>query len=123
MTASPDLGGWLRRQREQRRWTRPEMARQIIKAARSHGDTTMPSAGNLTHNLYRWERGDNGISERYRLYCSEILGIPPGRLGAPAQAAAGDKVIAIMITLPEGIDAQVRVARPGSPPPGTGTSD
>ncbi|MGH3190605.1 MAG: hypothetical protein ACRDPY_40555 [Streptosporangiaceae bacterium] len=126
MTADPDLGTWLRRQREHRRWTRPEMARQIIKAARRHGDTTMPAAANLTHNLYRWERGANGISERYRLYCSEVLGIPPGRFEttpgpAPADAAAPEcKLIVITVTLPEGTDAQVRVTEhPGSPPPGT----
>ncbi len=89
MTAGPDRGTWLRRQREQRLLTRPEMARQIIRAARDHGDTTMPSAGNLTHNLYRWERGSNGISERYRLYCCEVLGIPPGQFeDAPGPAAS-----------------------------------
>jgi hypothetical protein len=26
MTATPDLGGWLRQQREQRSWTRNDMA-------------------------------------------------------------------------------------------------
>lgn len=126
MTADPDYGAWLRQQREQRRWTRPEMARQIIKAARRHGDTTMPSAANLTHNLYRWERGDNGISERYRLYCSEILGTPPGLFEttprpAPANGAAPeDKIIVITITLPEDTEAQVRVTKHrDSPPPGT----
>jgi hypothetical protein len=125
MTAGPDRGTWLRRQREQRLLTRLEMARRIIQAARDHGDTTMPSAGNLIHNLYRWERGANGISERYWLYCCEVLGIPPGRAGttagpAPANGAAGpDKLIVITITLPEGLEAQVRVAtREGSPPPG-----
>ena len=102
------------------------MARKIINAARNHGDTTMPSAGNLTHNLYRWERGDNGISERYRLYCSEILDIPPGQFEttpapAPAnEAATKDKLIVITITLPEDTEAQVRVTKHrDSPPPGT----
>jgi transcriptional regulator with XRE-family HTH domain len=125
MTAAPYIGAWLRDQREQRRWTRLEMARRIIKAARRHGDTTMPSAANLTHNLYRWERGDNGISERYRLYCSEVLGIPPGQYEtaagpAPANGAARkDKLIVITITLPEDTEAQVRVTKHRvSPPPG-----
>jgi transcriptional regulator with XRE-family HTH domain len=125
MTAEPDYGAWLRQQREQRRWTRLEMARQIIKAARRHGDATMPSAANLTHNLYRWERGDNGISERYRLYCSEVLDSPPGRLEtttgpAPATGAAPeDKLIVITISLPEAIEAQVKVTKHRvSPPPG-----
>jgi len=34
MTAGPDLGAWLRSQREQRLRTRSEMARRNIKAAR-----------------------------------------------------------------------------------------
>jgi hypothetical protein len=124
--AGPGLGGWLRRQREQRLWTRTEMARRIIQAAREHGDAAMPSTDDLTHNLYRWERGANGISERYRLYCCEVLGIPPGRFGttagpAPANGTAGkDEPIIITIILPEGIDAQVRVtSRDDPPPPGT----
>ncbi len=126
MTGNPDSGAWLRQQREQRRWTRQEMARRIIKAARDHGDTTMPAAANLTHNLYRWERGDNGISERYRLYCAEVLNTSPGQLQTapgPATAngtAAEDTLIVITITLPKGTDARVRVTKhPGSPPPGT----
>jgi len=125
MTTDPDPGTWLRQQREQRRWTRLEMARQIIKAARRHGDTTMPSAANLTHNLYRWERGDNGISERYRLYCAEILDTPPARSQTTARPAPADgaamaaKLIVITITLPEGADAQVQVTKHrDSPPPG-----
>ena len=52
-----DLGTWLRREREARSWTRAEMARHLIKAARANGDTTMPCADNISHNIYRWERG------------------------------------------------------------------
>jgi hypothetical protein len=39
MTAGPDLGAWLRQQREQRSWTRTEMARRLIKVAQVSGDT------------------------------------------------------------------------------------
>jgi hypothetical protein len=44
MTASPDLGSWLRQQREQRSWTRTEMARRLIRADQASDDTAMPAA-------------------------------------------------------------------------------
>jgi len=129
MTTSPDLGAWLRQQREQRSWTRADLARRIIQAARDHGDTTMPVTAHLTHNLYRWERGTTGISERYRLYCAEVLGLPPGHLQTPArpapagQPAHTDTLVVIMIILPEGTQAQVKIASPGTtPPPGPAAS-
>ena len=121
MTAADGFGAWLRRQREQRLWTRTELARRIIQSARDHGDTTMPGTGSLTHNLYRWERGANGISDRYRLYCCDVLGAQPARPvqpPAPARpvppdrAASGGKLIVIMITLPDGIEARVRIVDP-----------
>jgi hypothetical protein len=52
-TGSQDLGAWLRRQRQQRLWTRPQMARQLIAAARALGDA-LPAPDNVTHNIYRW---------------------------------------------------------------------
>jgi hypothetical protein len=83
----------------------------------------MPSAANITHNLYRWERGANGISDRYRLYCCDVLGVRPGQPAAPARptrpdgAASGGKLIVIMITVPDGIQARVRIASPAGTPP------
>jgi hypothetical protein len=65
---SSELGAWLRRQREDRGWTRSEMARQLIKAAKAKGDTSVPSADNISHNIYRWERRAVGPAERYKLY-------------------------------------------------------
>ena len=115
MSGSYELGAWLRRQREERFWSRAEMARRLIKAADSQGDTTMPSVDDVAHNVYRWERGKAGPSERYRLYYCETLGITPDRFGIPAETAQvgeagqGDKVIVIMIGLPEGLDARVRI--------------
>ena len=44
------------------------MARQLIKAARAAGDTSVPSADNISHNIYRWERGAVAPAERYKLY-------------------------------------------------------
>ena len=40
------------------------MARQLIKAARATGDTSVPSADNISHNIYRWERGGVAPAER-----------------------------------------------------------
>lgn len=47
-------GAWLRQQREARRWTRLEMARQLIQAGRAKGDT-LPGADSMCHNIHRWE--------------------------------------------------------------------
>jgi len=64
---SSELGAWLRGQREDRGWTRSEMARQLIRAARATGDTSVPSADNISHNIYGWERGAVIPAERYKL--------------------------------------------------------
>ena len=82
--SSRDLGAWLRRQREQRLWTRPQMARQLIAAARTLGDA-LPGPGNVTHNIYRWERGLVTPNEQYRVYYCKALGIPRDAFGAPAR--------------------------------------
>ncbi|HEX5301738.1 MAG TPA: helix-turn-helix transcriptional regulator, partial [Streptosporangiaceae bacterium] len=111
MTASPDLGPWLRQQREQRSWTRNEMARRLIKVAQVSGDTAMPAATDVAANIYRWERGTVTPSDRYRLYYCHTLGIPPDRFGDPSWDPAQDvpRVI-ITISLPEGTDTQLRLA-------------
>ena len=83
MTASPDLGAWLRQQREQRSWTRNDMARQLIRVAQVSGDTAMPAAADVAASIYRWERGTVSPSDRYRLYYCHALGIPPDRFGDP----------------------------------------
>src|SRR6266705_3963900 len=81
---SSELAAWLRRQREDRGWTRSEMARQLIKAARARGDASVPGAGNISHNIYRWERGAVTPAERYQLYYCHAFGIPFGQFGTPA---------------------------------------
>ena len=83
MTASADLGPWLRRQREQRSWSRNEMARRLIRMAQVSGDTAMPAAEDVAANIYRWERGTVTPSDRYRLYYCHTLGIRPNRFGDP----------------------------------------
>jgi transcriptional regulator with XRE-family HTH domain len=78
---SSELGTWLRQQREDRGWTRTELARQLIKIARTRGDTSVPSADNISHNIYRWERGAVTPAERYQLYYCGAFGIPFSQFG------------------------------------------
>ena len=80
---SSELGAWLRRQREDRGWTRSEMARQLIRAARDKGDTSVPGIDNISHNIYRWERGVVAPAERYKLYYCGAFGIPFSQFGPP----------------------------------------
>jgi hypothetical protein len=94
-----ELGAWLRRQREDRGWTKAEMARRLIQAAREADDTAIPELTGMQHNVHRWER-EGGVSERYRLYYCRALGIHASEFsprtsgetadamtsGAPAQA-------------------------------------
>ncbi len=113
MTAPTDLGGWLRQQREQRSWTRTEMARRLIRVAQVSGDTAMPAAEDVAANIYRWERGTVTPSDRYRLYYCHTLGIPPDRFGDPEyeDSAQDTPRVIITISLPEGTDAQLRLIR------------
>ena len=60
------------------------MARRLIQAGKTAGDKSLPCLESMCHNLYRWERGLDSPSERYRLYYSRALGIPPGQFGSLA---------------------------------------
>ena len=82
---SAELGAWLRQQRETRGSTRPDMARKLIKAGRAKGDHTMPGLDSMCHNIYRWERGADGLSDRYKLLYCQIFDIPPNNFGPQPQ--------------------------------------
>jgi transcriptional regulator with XRE-family HTH domain len=87
------LGAWLREQRETRGWSRTDMARKLITAARSAGDHSMPGADSICHNIYRWERGLSGLSERHKFNYCRAFGITPAQFGpsrpeVPAQPTA-----------------------------------
>jgi transcriptional regulator with XRE-family HTH domain/tetratricopeptide (TPR) repeat protein len=77
-------GAWLRQQREARNWSQREMARRLIQAGRASGDNSMPSLDSMYRNVHRWERGETGLSERYRLYYCRALDIPAGQFGPQA---------------------------------------
>jgi transcriptional regulator with XRE-family HTH domain len=76
-----EIPDWLRRQREARSWSKRELARQLIKAAHESGDTAIPGVDSLYHYVHRWENGENGLTERYLLYCCKAFGIPAGQFG------------------------------------------
>ncbi|MGH3191212.1 MAG: hypothetical protein ACRDOL_28995, partial [Streptosporangiaceae bacterium] len=63
-----------------------------IRAARDKGDTSVPGIDNISHNIYRWERGVVAPAERYKLYYCTAFGIPFsqfGPRGTDLQAAGG----------------------------------
>src|SRR5689334_11652132 len=84
-----ELGAWLRQQREARCWSRPEMARQLIRAAHTADDRSMTDVDNLCHNIYRWERGTVSPGERYKLYYCRALGISPAAFGGGDSTRTG----------------------------------
>jgi hypothetical protein len=85
-----EVAAWLRRQREDRGWSKAEMARRLIQAAREANDTAVPELSGMVHNIHRWERL-GGISERHRLHYCRALHIHPSQFGSgttePAEAA------------------------------------
>jgi hypothetical protein len=87
-----ELGAWLRQQREDRGWTKPEMARRLIQAGREAGDTAMPGTDGVVHNINRWE-SEGGVSERYRLPYCRIFGIHPSHFGPRGSGEPADATI------------------------------
>ena len=68
------------------------MARQLIKAARASDDTSLPGIDSICHNIYRWERGTVGLTERYKLYYCAALSLSPDDFGAGEPEQPGDLV-------------------------------
>jgi len=102
------------------------MARQLIKAARAAGDTSVPSADNISHNIYRWERGAVAPAERYKLYYCGAFAIPFGQFGSsPPQALAGRQDLPGMVDPSPGTPAAAAyggLLPPDSAPPDVGAS-
>jgi transcriptional regulator with XRE-family HTH domain len=119
-TMSKELGEWLRQQREARGWTRPEMARQLIRAGEAKGKS-MPGLDSMCHNIYRWERGADGITDRYKLHYCHALGIPPARFGVDQpdnQPTAAPSPGAITLAIAPGLPALPSLAQAPSAAPG-----
>jgi hypothetical protein len=105
---SKELGAWLRQQREDRNWTRPEVARRLVQAALAKGDTSLPGIDSLCHNIYRWERGADGLSERYKLCYCRAFGIPASHFGPgkpDGQGMTGPSPGTIMLATAPGLPA------------------
>jgi transcriptional regulator with XRE-family HTH domain len=84
-----DLGPWLRAQREDRGWSRNEMARRLTAAARETGDTALPDAETIRGYIYRWEHGKTqALSERYVLHYCRALGIKPAQFAGQPEPAS-----------------------------------
>jgi len=102
------------------------MARQLIKAARAAGDTSVPSADNISHNIYRWERGAVAPAERYKLYYCGAFAIPFGQFGSsPPSALAGRQDLPGMVDPSPGTPATAAyrgLLPPDSAPPDVGAS-
>lgn len=89
-----ELGTWLREQREARGWSRHDMARRLIAAARDAGERSLPDIDTVAGYVPRWERGQVDLSERYRLCYCRALGIRPAHFGPSPEAAVGTTVAA-----------------------------
>ena len=97
------------------------MARQLIKAAKAKGDTSVPSADNISHNIYRWERGAVAPAERYQLYYCGAFAIPFGQFGSsPPSAVTGLADLPGMVDPSPGTPAAS--AYRGTLPPDVGAS-
>src|SRR5690348_2279081 len=95
------LGAALPAQRQARGWNVPEMARQLREAAKASGDKSVPENKALCTYIRRWERGNIGPSERYRLHYCKTFG----------HAAGPDRPV------PESGEPQDYSPTPGAPPP------
>ena len=116
-----ELGAWLRHQRENLNWGKREMARRLIDAGRACGDNFLPSLKTMTHNVYRWERGDHDLTERYKLYYCKALAIAPGTFGPHAPGAGPSPLAALRArpasSSPAASDRAPGRAEPGRPAP------
>jgi transcriptional regulator with XRE-family HTH domain len=115
-----DLGIWLRAEREERGWSRADMARRLIAIAREAGDEGLPSAENLRKSIYRWEAGQVDVSEKYRLLYCRVLVIKPAQFGPQPEPSPDMAVIqaAAVLTARVGVPSCGLVAYRGIEAPG-----
>jgi hypothetical protein len=92
------------------------MARRIIQAAHIKGDRSVPGLDSMLHNLYRWERGLDGVSERYRLLLHAIFGRPPPATAVNGTGPASALTVTITIALPPGTTADITTTAPQPSP-------
>jgi transcriptional regulator with XRE-family HTH domain len=103
------LGRWLREQRQERGWSRSEMARQLRQSAKA-SDDELPCMESMCHNIYRWERGETGVSERYILHYCRAFGIEVDQFGPPSERRSDPKRLAdIMRDVSDGLRADAKL--------------
>lgn len=86
----------IRAERKGRGWIVAAMANKLYDAA-DDPQRDIPDLESIRHNIFRWESGGGGVSERYRyLYCrafgrteSELFGIEPKRKLCEEMRGAG----------------------------------
>lgn len=66
------IGARLRAEREDREWSRPDMARRLRACS---GDDELPDVPNLTDMIKAWEKGKHGVSVRYQKHYAAAFGI------------------------------------------------
>jgi transcriptional regulator with XRE-family HTH domain len=107
---SSELGSWLRGQREARGWSRADMARRLITAARQAESDTVPDPENLRHSIYRWECGLAGVSGPHRLVICRVFGIAPTEFGEHGADGPGqpDRLPESARALPDQVVSRLR---------------
>ena len=88
VTGEVPLSVWLLRQRETRGWTKRETARRLVQAWEDAGDTAVPGLDDMCRDCHRRERGENGLTEWYRMYYCTAFGIPVAAFGVGDDALA-----------------------------------
>ena len=99
-------GQHLRAEREKRGWTRLVMAKKLREAADRPAD--VPCLDHLMSNIYRWERGRGGVSERYQvMYCRafgrsrrELFSAPEAEHAGGSEP--GNRIAGLPLSVPEG---------------------
>jgi transcriptional regulator with XRE-family HTH domain len=71
----------IRTERKARGWDKPEMARQLARAAGPQR-ASLPDHDSLLAYVKRWERGTVGISERYQMLYARAFGVDETELFA-----------------------------------------
>jgi hypothetical protein len=81
-------------------------------AARASGDTSVPGIDSVAHYIYRWEKGKNHLTDRYRLHYCRALHIAPRDFGPgpPPSLAALPALLATQLT--RWLEAHASQARP-----------
>src|ERR1700722_5323916 len=96
-----ELATWLRTEREGHA-TRAELAHRLTRAAREHGDKTMPDAQTIGGYIYRWETGTTQISERYVPHFCRVFQIKLTEFGQQREPGADAAIVQSTADLPPG---------------------